>query len=170
MSLKPPSILSSSLFEMAKQFYACNWVLSRVTEEQLDGCVRTGVLPKQSEIHWHILGPENPPTPKDGEVVVFVDHMTVVLNRLDQSFSVMYLPAFRSTLKILDPTLYPISTTFRFLWSVSTRRTNCQVVPGFFLFEPLYWIRRWAQHWTWRRLHSEKEGCQLPSHKTSQPS
>ena len=75
MSFKPASIFSNSLFEMAKQFYACNWVPSRVTQEQLDGCVRTGVLPKQSEIHWRIPGPENPPTQKDGEVVIFVDHM-----------------------------------------------------------------------------------------------
>ena len=61
---------------MAKQFYACNWVPSWVTREQLDGCVRTGALPKPSEIHWRIPSPENPPTPKDGEVVVFVDHMS----------------------------------------------------------------------------------------------
>ena len=61
---------------MAKQFYACNWVPSRVTEEQLNACVRTGTLPKQSEIQWRVLGPENPPTPRDGEVVVFADHMS----------------------------------------------------------------------------------------------
>ena len=61
---------------MAKQFYACNWAPSRVTEEQLDGCVRTGALSKQSEIHWRVPGPENPPTNKDGEVVIFFDHMS----------------------------------------------------------------------------------------------
>ena len=46
-----------------------------VTEEQLDRCVATGALAKKEVIHWRALGPENPPEPKDGEVVVFADHL-----------------------------------------------------------------------------------------------
>ena len=61
--------------EMAKQVYECNWVPSRVTEEQLDTCVATGALAKKEVIHWRAPGPENPPKPKDGEVVVFADHL-----------------------------------------------------------------------------------------------
>ena len=61
---------------MAKYFYACNWVPSRITEEDLNKCVITGALPKQSEILWRAAGPENPPEPKDGEIVVFVDHLS----------------------------------------------------------------------------------------------
>ena len=38
--------------EMAKQFYACNWVPSRVTEEKLNGSVATGALAKKDVIHW----------------------------------------------------------------------------------------------------------------------
>ena len=60
---------------MAKSFYACNWVPSRVTEEQLNGCVATGALAKKEVIHWRAPGPKNPPEPKDGEVIVFVDHL-----------------------------------------------------------------------------------------------
>ena len=60
---------------MAKQFYACNWVPSRVTEEQLNGCVATDTLAKKEVIHWRAPGPENPPEPKDGEVIVFVVHL-----------------------------------------------------------------------------------------------
>ena len=60
---------------MAKTFYACNWVPSRVTKEQLNGLVSTGVLAKKEVINWRVPGPENPPEPKDGEVVVFVDHL-----------------------------------------------------------------------------------------------
>ena len=60
---------------MAKTFYACNWVPSRVTQEQLNGLVSTGVLTKKVVINWRVLGPENPPEPKDGEVVVFADHL-----------------------------------------------------------------------------------------------
>ena len=60
---------------MAKQVYECNWAPSRVTEEQLDNLVKTGALAKKDVIHWRVPGPENPPTPKDGEVVVFADHL-----------------------------------------------------------------------------------------------
>jgi hypothetical protein len=61
---------------MAKSFYSCNWVQSRVTEEELNGCVATGALAKKEDIHWRAPGPENPPEPKDGEVVIFVDHLS----------------------------------------------------------------------------------------------
>ena len=60
---------------MAKQVYECNWAPSRVTEEQLNNLVKTGALAKKDVIHWRVPGPENPPTPKDGEVVVFADHL-----------------------------------------------------------------------------------------------
>ena len=75
MNRKLAVIFSSSSLAMAKQFYACNWVPSRVTEVQLEGCVKIGTLPKRSEIKWRVPSPENPPTPRDGEVVVFADHM-----------------------------------------------------------------------------------------------
>ena len=61
--------------EMAKQVYECNWVPSRVTEEQLDRCVATGALAKKEVIHLRAPGPENPPERKDREVVVFIDHL-----------------------------------------------------------------------------------------------
>ena len=60
---------------MAKQFYSCNWVPSQVTEAQFEGCVKIDTLPKRSEIKWRVPGRENPPTHRDGEVVVFVDHI-----------------------------------------------------------------------------------------------
>ena len=60
---------------MTKQFSACNWVPSRITETQINGYVTTGALAKKDAIHWRVPGPENPPTPKDGEVVVFADHL-----------------------------------------------------------------------------------------------
>ena len=60
---------------MAKQVYECNWAPSRVTEEQLNNLVKTGALAKKDVIHWRVPGPENPPTPKDGEVVMFADHL-----------------------------------------------------------------------------------------------
>ena len=60
---------------MAKQVYECNWVPSRVTKDQLNRCVATVSLAKKEVIHWRAPGTENPPEPKDGEVIVFVDHL-----------------------------------------------------------------------------------------------
>ena len=61
---------------MAKQVYECNWAPSRVTEDQLNRCVTTGALAKKDVIHWRVPGSKNAPTPKDGEVVVFADHLS----------------------------------------------------------------------------------------------
>ena len=61
---------------MAKSFYSCNWVQSQVTEEKLNGCVTTGTLAKKEVIHWRVPGSECPPEPKEGEVIVFVDHLS----------------------------------------------------------------------------------------------
>ena len=60
---------------MAKQFYACNWVPSRVTKEQLTGYVLTGALASQETNHWRVPGQENPPELQNGEVIVFTDHL-----------------------------------------------------------------------------------------------
>ena len=76
MNLKPALIFFLLFVEMAKQFYACNWVPSRVTEGQLARCVTTGALASKEAIHWRVPGPENPPEPKDGEVIVFADHLS----------------------------------------------------------------------------------------------
>ena len=60
---------------MAKQFASCNWVPSRIKEEQLNGYVLTGALAKKEIIHWRVPGTENPPKPQDGEGVVFMQHL-----------------------------------------------------------------------------------------------
>ena len=76
---------------MAKQVYEYNWVPSWVTEEQLNNLAKTGALAKKDVIHWRVPGPENPPTPKDGEIVVFADH-------LSRGFSPPGLKFFRDVL------------------------------------------------------------------------
>ena len=60
---------------MAKKFTTCNWAHSWVTDEQLNDMVSIGTLPKKTEIKWRVPGAENPPIPRQGEVVVFVDHI-----------------------------------------------------------------------------------------------
>ena len=92
---------------MAKQVYECNWAPSRVTEEQLNNLVKTGALAKKDVIHWRVPGTETPPEPKDGEVVVFTDHML-------RGFCPPSLKFFRDVLhfstyilKILDQIMCP---------------------------------------------------------------
>ena len=60
---------------MSKTFYACNWVPSRVTEEQLTGYVVTSAWASKETIHWRVPGLENPPQPQNGEVIGFTDHL-----------------------------------------------------------------------------------------------
>ena len=60
---------------MAKSYTECNWVKSWVTEEDLNNFVATGTLARREVIHWRVPGEENPPGPKDGEIVDFTDHM-----------------------------------------------------------------------------------------------
>ena len=60
---------------MAKQVYECNLVPSCVTETQLNNLVMIGALGSKNTIHWRAPGKECPPTPQEGEVVVFVDHL-----------------------------------------------------------------------------------------------
>ena len=41
----------------------------------VDGMVSIGTLPKKTEIRWRVPRAKNPPTPRQGEVVVFVEHI-----------------------------------------------------------------------------------------------
>src|SRR5215216_1415752 len=59
----------------AKTVTSCNWFISRVTEETLNEYVQMGVLAKKDVIHWRVPGTETPPQPKEGEVIVFTDHL-----------------------------------------------------------------------------------------------
>ena len=60
---------------MGKTVTSCNWVVSRVTKEELNEYVQKGVLAKKDIIHWRVPGTETPPEPKEGELIVFTDHM-----------------------------------------------------------------------------------------------
>ena len=59
----------------AKQFVCCNWVPSRITEEDLTNAASIGLLGPQAVLKWRAPGNECPPTPKEGEVIVFFNHM-----------------------------------------------------------------------------------------------
>ena len=60
---------------MTKTVTSCNWVASRVIEQVLNEHVQVGVLAAKNVIHCTAPGAETIPEPKEGEVVVFTDHM-----------------------------------------------------------------------------------------------
>ena len=59
-----------------KTMTTCNWVPSIVTESTLKDFVTVGFLPEKSVMHYRVPDLEEKPQPKDGEIIVFTDHMT----------------------------------------------------------------------------------------------
>src|SRR4051812_14989134 len=96
---------------MAKQVYECSWARSRVTETQLNNLVLTGALSSRNAIHWRVPGKECPPTPRDGEVVVFADHLARGFNPPGSRFTVTFWLSSNSIHKILAPILSPTYAT-----------------------------------------------------------
>ena len=80
---------------MAKTYTSCNWVKSRITKEDLNNHVATGTLAKKDDIHWRAPGDEVLPRPKNGEVVIFNDH-------LDRGFSPPGSKKFHDALHFLQ--------------------------------------------------------------------
>ena len=60
---------------MTKAPSSCDWVASGVTELMLNEYVTMGVLPDKEVIHWRVPGGEVSPKPKEGELVIFTDHL-----------------------------------------------------------------------------------------------
>ena len=55
----------------------CNWVPSTVTKSKLAEFVKSGHLPKKEVMSYRVPDPsEEKPHPKEGEVIVFTDHMS----------------------------------------------------------------------------------------------
>ena len=110
---------------MAKSFYACNWAPSRVTEAQLDGCVATGALASKETIHWRVPGPENPPEPKDGEVIVFVDHLGRGFSPPGSKNSHDVLASFQLHPQDIVPNAVSNICNFQVFGEVYLQGTNC---------------------------------------------
>ena len=54
----------------------CYWMRSNVTDETLADFVKTGYLPQKDVMSYRAPKPtEEKPQPKEGEVIVFTDHM-----------------------------------------------------------------------------------------------
>ena len=153
---------------MAKQFYACNWAPSRVTEEQLNGMVNIGTLPKKN---WDLMASsrnKESSYPKAGwgsglcrpHRPWFQTARVEVFPRCSCQFPTPS-SRYRTQLGVQSMQLPSL------LWSVLTRRTNCWAVPRLFSSEPAYKICKWSKHWTWWCLCSKAERSWIPSCQTA---
>ena len=122
---------------MVKTVTACNWVVSWVTEEDLNIYVQTGVLAKKEAIHWRVLGNETRPEPKDGEVVVFMDHM-------DRRFSPPGSRFFRAMLYFFK--LHPQDMGQNSVSNICNFQLFCEVYlqeePTVELFREFYYLNQ----------------------------
>ena len=112
------------LCKMMKQFAACNWVPSRITETQINEYVTTGALASKNVLHWRVPGPECPPEPQDGEVIVFMQHLDRGFSPPGSNFSGMSLRAFNSIHRILDQIPYQIYATFKYFAKFTFKRNH----------------------------------------------
>ena len=126
---------------MAKQYKACNWAVSRVTETQLQNAVMTGALAPKSEIHWRVPAPECPPKPQAGEVIVFFQH-------LGRGFSPPGSKFFRDVLARFQ--LHPQDIGPNSITNLCDFQVFCKVYlqeePTVDLFQDLFHLNR-RSHW-----------------------
>ena len=122
---------------MTKTVSACNWVVSRVTEEDLNEYVQTGVLAKKDVIHWRVPGNETHPEPKDGEVIVFTDHLLWGFSPLGSKFFCDVLHFFKLHPQDIGPN--SVSNIYNF-------QVFCEVYlqqePTVELFREFYYLNR----------------------------
>ena len=93
---------------------SCNWVKSIVTESTIDDFVKTGYLPEKDVMSYRPPKlTEEKPEPKDGEVIIFTDHMNRGFSPPDSKFLRDVLCFSTSILKTPDPILCETYATFK---------------------------------------------------------
>ena len=75
LAKKPQSTHGGGSGTAAPAATQVNWTKSTVTTLMLQEYVNCGELPPKTEISWRAAGEEIRPNPKEGEVVVFLDHV-----------------------------------------------------------------------------------------------
>jgi hypothetical protein len=58
---------------MTKKTIECNWVPSEITKDFLRNAIKTGILTGAS--NCRLSKGECPPMPREGEVIIFLDHV-----------------------------------------------------------------------------------------------
>lgn len=96
-----------------------------------------GILAAKDVIHWRVPGPECPPEPQDGEVVVFTDHML-------RGFAPPGSKFFRDVLHFYN--LHPQDIGPNSISNICNFQVFCEVYlgeePSVDLFRDYYYINR----------------------------
>src|SRR3954471_22721078 len=116
----------------------CNWVPSIVTESKLSEFVKIGYLPKKEVMSYRAPNPsEEKPQPKEGEVVVFTDHMSRGFSPPGSQFS-------RDVLHFFD--LRPQDIGPNSVSNICSFQVFCKVYlgeePNLLLFRELFYLNR----------------------------
>ena len=122
---------------MTKTVTSCNRVASWVTEQTLNEHVQVGVLAAKDIIHWRAPGAETTPEPKEGEVIVFTDHML-------QGFTLLGSKFFRDMLHFFK--LHPQDIGPNSVSNICNFQVFCEVYlqqePTVELFREFYYLNR----------------------------
>ena len=121
-----------------KASITCNWMRSNVTSETLADFVKSGYLPKKESISYRAPDPsEERPQPKDGEVVIFADHMS-------RGFAPPGSKFFRDVLNFFD--LRPQDIGPNSVSNICNFQVFCEVYlgeePSLLLFRELFYLNR----------------------------
>ncbi|XBI56676.1 hypothetical protein VPH35_038220 [Triticum aestivum] len=116
----------------------CNWMRSNVTDDTLADFVKTGYLPKKEIMSYRAPDPsEERPQPRDGEVVIFADHMS-------RGFAPPGSKFFRDVLNFFD--LRPQDIGPNSMSNICNFQVFCEVYlgeePSLLLFRELFYLNR----------------------------
>ena len=116
----------------------CNWMRSNVTDETLANFVKSGYLPKKEVMSYRAPDPsEERPQPRDGEVVIFADHMS-------RGFAPPGSKFFRDVLNFFD--LRPQDIGPNSVSNICNFQVFCEVYlgeePSLLLFRELFYLNR----------------------------
>ncbi|XP_073353056.1 uncharacterized protein [Aegilops tauschii subsp. strangulata] len=116
----------------------CNWVRSNVTDSILADFVKMGYLPKKEVMSYRAPDPsEEKPQPKEGEVVIFTDHM-------NQGFAPPGSKNFRDVLHFFD--LRPQDIGPNSVSNICNFQVFCEVYlgeePSLLLYRELFYLNR----------------------------
>ncbi|KAM3295640.1 hypothetical protein ACQJBY_038121 [Aegilops geniculata] len=116
----------------------CNWMRSNVTDETLADFMKSGYLPKKDVMSYRAPDPsEERPQPRDGEVVIFADHMS-------RGFAPPGSKFFRDVLNFFD--LRPQDIGPNFVSNICNFQVFCEVYlgeePSLLLFRELFYLNR----------------------------
>ncbi|XBI55784.1 hypothetical protein VPH35_037520 [Triticum aestivum] len=116
----------------------CNWMRSNVTDETLIDFMKSGYPPTKDVMSYRAPDPsEERPQPKDGEVVVFVDHMS-------RGFAPPGSKFFRDVLNFFD--LRPQDIGPNSVSNICNFQVFCEVYlgeePSLLLFREIFFLNR----------------------------